>query len=211
MRDDLTPRQREIYECLRRRRERSEPPPTLDELARALGLRSRGSLHKQVRALVEAGLVEPMAGRRRGVRLTAPPDGAPASHEAGSPQAVLALLGRIAAGRPIEAIEVPEEVEVPAGLLGRRACYALAVRGDSMTEDGILDGDMVIVEHRTHADNGEVVVALIDGEEATLKRIEQRSDTVVLHPAHHDMAPMSYAPERVRIQGVAVGLIRRYR
>ena len=200
-RQALTPRQREIFDHLRARQGRGEPPPGLDELCAELGLSSRGSLHKQVQALIEAGLVEPPEGKRRGIRVVP---------EAMEEEGRLPLLGRIAAGRPIEAVANPETIEVPASLRSARPCYVLEVRGDSMIEDGILDGDLVIIEQRDTAKNGEVVVALIAGEEATLKRIEQKPDEVVLHPANGSMAPMRYAPEQVRIQGVLVGQMRRY-
>jgi repressor LexA len=202
---NLTRKQQEIYDYLCAHRDRFAYPPTLDELCAALGLASRGSLHKHVQALVEAGLVEPMDRRQRGVRLAA---GVCEESEAG--EEGLLLLGTIAAGRPIEAVANPEPLAVPRQLRGRGECYVLQVRGDSMVEEGILDGDWVVIERRDHARNGEIVVALIDGEEATLKRIEQRPGEVLLHPANAAMAPLRYAPDRVRIQGVLVGQMRAY-
>ncbi|GAB4176238.1 MAG: transcriptional repressor LexA [Rhodocyclaceae bacterium] len=199
MSSPLTRRQQAVYDFLLEHRAEFSHPPGLDELARAMGLASRGSLHKHVRALVEAGLVEPMERRRRGIRLMQ------------REQAGLPMLGRIAAGRPIEAIAQPGEVEVPQRLRGRGRCYVLEVRGDSMREDGILDADLVVVEARTQARNGEIVVALIEGTDATLKRIEQRPGRVILHPANRAMSPMSYRPEQVTIQGVVTGLMRGYR
>ena len=198
----LTFRQQSIYDYLRAEAAAGRPPPNLDGLCQALGLRSRGSMHKHVQALVAAGLVEPMDGRQRGVRLRA----TQADDGPGLP-----LLGIIAAGRPIEAMEDNRTIEVPPLLRSNRPCYVLEVRGDSMVEDGILDGDWVVVENREQARNGEIVVALIDGTEATLKRIEQRPGQVWLHPANSTMAPLSYSPERVRIQGVVVGQMRSYR
>lgn len=195
----LTRRQQDILEFLRDCAREGEAP-TLGEICRAFGLRSRGSLHKHVSALIEAGLVEPMNGRRRGVHLT----------EAAQDSDSLPLLGRIAAGLPIEAVTDSEPVAVPELLRGRGECYVLQVRGDSMIDDGIHDGDWVVVEHREHARNGEVVVALIDNEAATLKRIEQRLDEVILHPANADHAPQRYAPGQVSVQGVVVGQMRRY-
>jgi repressor LexA len=99
---------------------------------------------------------------------------------------------------------------VPPALRTQRDCYVLQVRGDSMVDEGILDGDWVVIEQREHARNGEIVVALVDGSDATLKRIEQRPGKVVLHPANAAMKPMTYPPDRVRIQGVLVGQMRRY-
>ncbi|HKJ09909.1 MAG TPA: transcriptional repressor LexA [Gammaproteobacteria bacterium] len=199
---DLTRRQREIYEYLLQCEAEGSPLPTLDALCEQLGLSSRGSLHKQIQALVAAGLVEPMAGKQRGIRL---------SHDRREGEDTLPWLGYIAAGRPIEAIPNPEPVSVPATLRTRRPCYMLEVRGDSMIEDGILDGDRVIVEQRDSARNGEVVVALVDGQEATLKRIEQRPGAVILHPANTALTAQHYRPEQVTIQGVLVGLMRSYR
>jgi len=201
MADALTRRQQTILEHLRESQLRQAHPPTLDELCRALGLRSRGSMHKHIQALVEAGYVEPLSGKQRGVRLSASTENNPAT---------LPLLGRIAAGRPIEALQDPQELDVPRQLRGKGRCYVLQVRGDSMVDEGILDGDWVVVEQRDHARDGEIVVALIDGEDATLKRIEQLPDVCVLHPANVDLEAQYYAPERVRIQGVVVGQMRAY-
>lgn len=204
MSEALTRRQQSILEHLRAKRGRHAHPPTLDELCRALGLRSRGSMHKHIQALVAAGLVEPLSGKQRGVRLR--------DHgEAGKEDAAtLPLLGRIAAGRPIEALENPQALEVPSQLRGRGRCYVLQVQGESMIEEGILDGDWVVVEQRDEARNGEIVVALIDDEEATLKRIEQTREACILHPANSSLPSMRYAPGRVQIQGVVVGQMRAY-
>lgn len=201
---NLTRKQQEIFDYLCAHQDRFVYPPSLDELCAALGLSSRGSLHKHVQALIEAGLVAPMDRRQRGVRLA---EGVcdPAGEEEGVP-----FLGYIAAGRPIEAVANPEPMAVPDQLRGRGECYVLQVRGDSMIDEGILDGDWVVIERRDHARNGEIVVALVDGEEATLKRIEQRPGAVMLLPANAAMEAMEYAPERVDIQGVLVGQMRAY-
>jgi repressor LexA len=202
----LTRRQQEIFEYLKEHLGQFPHPPTLDELCEALGLKSRGSLHKQIQALIEAGLVEPMNNLRRGIRLVEEDDPGDAADDTES----LPLFGYIAAGRPIEAISNPERIDVPSQLRTPNPCYVLEVRGDSMIEDGILDGDWVVIEHRDQARNGEVVVALVDGEEATLKRLETRAGEVVLHPANSSMSAMHFSPERVQIQGVLVGQMRRY-
>ena len=198
----LTRRQQAVYDYLRQHQNTLTQPPTLDELCHALGLTSRGSMHKHVQALVEAGLVEPLDGKQRGVRLQEPIRDQ-MEHQ-------LPLLGYIAAGQPIEAIENPEDVHVPPSLRTGKPCYVLQVKGDSMIEDGILNDDWVVIEKRDYARNGEVVVALIDGEEATLKRIDQRPGEVMLLPANSSMEPMVYSPERVQIQGVLVGQMRSY-
>ena len=204
----LTRRQQEILERLRRREDAGEPAPTLDELCGLLGLRSRGSLHKHIQALVAAGLVEPLHGQHRGVRLVAQPAREPATEPA--LEDLLPLLGRIAAGRPIEAIAEPEQIEVPSYLRTDRPCYVLQIAGDSLCEAGILDGDYVVIEQREHARNGEIVVALIRGEEGTLKRILQEPGRVVLRPENSAMQAMEYRPDEVQIQGVLVGQMRRY-
>lgn len=203
MKHTLTRRQQEIYEYLRDHQDEFDHPPTLDELCAALGLSSKGSLHKQVQALIEADLVEPMNNQRRGIRLKSLVE---------NDAEQLPLLGYIAAGRPIEAIEQTdqERVKVPAWLRTQRPCYVLQVRGDSMIEEGILDGDHIVVENRTNARNGEIVVALVDGSDATLKRIEQKPGAVVLHPANSGMQAMHYSPDRIQIQGVLVGQMRSY-
>ena len=196
----LTRRQQEIYQTLRDHIGNFEHPPSYDELCRLLGLSSRGSLHKHIQALVQAGLVEPLEGLQRGIRLME------------QDQAVegLPFLGVIAAGRPIEAVTQAERMQVPHELLGRGPCYVLRVRGDSMIEEGIFDGDYVVIEQRDSVRNGQIVVALIDNEEATLKRIEQRPGRVILHPANSNLSPMEYLPEAVQIQGVLRGLLRSY-
>jgi repressor LexA len=197
----LTRRQQQIYAYLRDHAGDFSHPPTLDELCQALGLASRGSLHKHIQALIRARLVAPMDGQQRGIRLVQE-----ASAEPGLP-----FLGTIAAGRPIEAVPQPETMAVPESLLGGKPSYVLQVRGDSMVELGILDGDYVIIEQCDNAPNGAIVVALVNNEEVTLKTLEQQPGKVILHPANAAMRPMSYAPEQVQIQGVLIGQFRRYR
>jgi repressor LexA len=198
----LTRRQHDLLLYLEQREMRGERPPSLTEICRDLGLVSRGSLHKQVVALVQAGLVEPMNGKQRGVRLLKP--------EAANDDSALPMLGVIAAGQPIEALLRDESVVLPGWLRGPAGRYALRVRGDSMRDAGILDGDVVVIEPRQSARNGETVVALIDGEAATLKRIEQRPGVVLLHAENPAFPPQRYAPEQVQIQGVVVAALRRY-
>ncbi len=199
----LTRKQREVYEYLQEQQpEFRENPPSLDQLCHHLGLKSRGSLHKHIHALIDAGLVEPLEGLHRGIRLT-PPEEEVKENE-------LPLVGRIAAGMPIEAIEDAERIEVPEQLRTGRPCFVLQVKGESMIEAGILEGDHVIIEKRNSARNGEVVVALIEGEEATLKTIEQHPDRIILHPANATMEPFVYRPDQVEIQGVVVGQMRSY-
>ncbi|MEW8052536.1 MAG: transcriptional repressor LexA [Candidatus Thiodiazotropha sp.] len=138
-------------------------------------------------------------GLKRGIRLV----------EQGVEQGI-PYLGRIAAGRPIEAIANTEPMRVPDELQGKGPCFVLQVCGDSMIDAGIHDGDYVVIEQQEYAQNGDIVVALIHKEEATLKRIEQRPGEVILHPANHTMSAMVYRPEEVSIQGVLRGLLRFY-
>lgn len=198
---NLTRRQQAIYNYLRENLEFFEHPPSLDELCQALGLRSRGSLHKHIQALIDADLVEPLEGKKRGIRLRQDT----IREEEGMP-----FLGYIAAGQPIEALPQTEYVDVPDFMQTGKPSYVLQVRGDSMIEEGIFDGDYVVIEQRDHARNGEIVVALVNNESATLKRIEQLPGWVILHPANAEMEPMTYLPEEVVIQGVLVGQMRKY-
>ncbi|MES9831381.1 MAG: transcriptional repressor LexA [Candidatus Thiodiazotropha sp. LLP2] len=198
---NLTRRQQQIYDILRSDSDFSTQPPTYDELCARLGLSSRGSLHKHIKALIEAGLIEPMAGRQRGIRLSKS-----ASSEEGIP-----FLGRIAAGQPIEAIPQLDKIDVPENMLSSKQSYVLEVTGDSMIDDGIFDGDYVVIEKSDRANNGDVVVVLINNEEATLKRIEQLQDKIILHPANSNMSEMVYTPDEVIIQGILIGLLRYYR
>ena len=197
----LTRRQQEILDFLRENAGHLEHPPTLGELCGMLGLRSRGSLYKHVQALIQAGFVEPMAGQHRGARLVTDE-----SADDGIP-----FLGKIAAGRPIEALPQPEQLQVPRHLRSDRPCYVLQVVGDSMCEAGILDGDLVVIEQRDHARNGEIVVALVRGEEATLKRIQQEPGRTILFPVNSAMEALELDPHEVQIQGVLVGQMRSYR
>lgn len=200
---NLTRRQQEIYDFLLAHEHRFRHPPTLAELCDAMQLSSRGSMHKQVKALIDAGLVEPMEQKKRGIRLRRRDRAA-----AGPPQ--LPMLGYIAAGEPIEAINNPESVDIPSWLQSSKPCYVLGIKGDSMVEEGILDGDRVVIEQRDHADNGEIVVALVNGSEATLKRLEQTPREIILHPANAALQPQHYRHEQVQIQGVLIGQMRSY-
>jgi len=203
----LTRRQREIFNFLRDNTESFACPPSLNELCAALGMASRGSLYKHIMALVEAGLVEPFMGKKKGgVRLTAQAQSDDSTFEQGLP-----FIGAIAAGKPIEAVETIRYMTVPDALKTDKPCYVLQVKGDSMIEAGIFDGDWVVIEQRDYASNGEIVVALIENAEATLKYIEQTAEQVLLLPANANMTALSYQPEQVAIQGVLVGQMRSYR
>ncbi|MFI3155583.1 MAG: transcriptional repressor LexA [Methylococcaceae bacterium] len=204
---ELTRRQREIFNFLRDNYESFACPPSLNELCLALGMASRGSLYKHIMALIDAGLVEPFTGNKQsGIRLTSR-----AQREYVACEHALPFVGRIAAGKPIEALENVNYMAVPEVLKSDKPCYVLQIKGDSMIEAGIFDGDWVVIEQRDYASNGEIVVALIENSEATLKYIEQTAGQVLLLPANANMTALSYRPEQVEIQGVLVGQMRSYR
>jgi len=207
--DALTRKQREILDFLLQNQASFVHPPSLQELCTALGLKSRGSLHLLMQGLVEAGLVEPFDRKHRGIRLT---DKALdiGKHRQTSPHSVR-YVGKIAAGRPIEAVEDERYMVIPDELKTENPCYILKVQGDSMIEAGIYDGDWVVIEQRCHARNGEIVVALVDKAEATLKVIEQYPHETLLVPANAKMEAMRYKPQQVEIQGVLVGQMRSYK
>ena len=196
----LTRRQKEILAGLREEAELTNSPPRLDAACARLGLRSRATLRRHLRALAAAGYVEPLGSGRGDIRLT---------HKSFGEDA-LPFLGKIAAGRQIEAVAQSEMMRVPAPLRSRRPCYVLQVTGESMREAGILDGDYVVIEQRSTARNGDIVVALVRGEDTTLKRILQEPGRVILKPANQAMEPLEFTPDEVEIQGVLVGLMRRY-
>ncbi len=205
--NELTRRQREIFEFLRDNYEKFNFPPTLDVLCAALGMASRGSMHKHITALIDVGLVESFAGQKQtGIRLTSR-----AQRDYVACEHALPFVGSIAAGKPIEALENINYMAVPDRLKSDKPCYVLQIKGDSMVEAGIFDGDWVVIEQRSYAQNGEIVVALIEKSEATLKYIEQSPDKVLLIPANASMKAMVYRPDQVEIQGVLVGQMRSYR
>jgi len=203
----LTRRQREIFNFLRDNSEDFPRPPSLDELCSALGMASRGSMYKHIMALIKAGLVEPFTGNKQGgIRLSIQAQSDDEIEEQGLP-----FIGSIAAGMPIAALTTINYMMVPDALKTNKPCYVLQVKGESMIEAGIFDGDWVVIEQRDYASNGEIVVALIDDSEATLKYIEQSAGQVLLLPANANMSALPYHPEQVAIQGVLVGQMRSYR
>ncbi|HHH46180.1 MAG TPA: transcriptional repressor LexA [Thiotrichales bacterium] len=196
----LTPTQHRLLDFLRRYFAEHGHAPTLAEMGAALGIRSRGTVHRHVQALARAGAIRLVPGRKRGIALCDAPD----------TRLALPLLGRIAAGRPIEAIPDQDRLDLAEFLLGPGR-FALRVQGDSMIGAGILDGDTVVVESCEDAPDGAIVVALIDNEEATLKRLRHRPDgTLMLIPENPELRPMIYPADRVRIQGRVVGVLRSY-
>ncbi len=196
----ITPRQRAAYDFIVDFLERRGFAPSYEEIRLHLGLKSLNAVAKLVAQL-----------RRRGALAPSPPNAKRRLRPARREEArdTIPLLGIVAAGRPIEPIENPERVEVPASLLGPGERYALRVRGDSMIEDGIRDGDLVVVRRAAHAESGQTVVAVVDGE-ATLKRFHRRGAGVELRPANAALAPIRAAADHVEIRGILIGLLRRY-
>lgn len=197
----LTPRQQTAYEFIGDFLARRGFAPSYEEIRRHLGVKSLNAVAKLVAQLKRRGALAPApANSKRSL--------APVSR--GEARATtLPLLGVVAAGRPIEPIENPEPVEVPASLLGSGERYVLRVRGDSMIEDGIRDGDLIVVRRTARAADGETAVAVVDGE-VTLKRLYRRGKSVELRPANAELRAIHVRADRVEVRGVLVGLIRRY-
>lgn len=200
---NLTKRQREIYEFVREFLDENGYAPSLEEIAANFGLSSVATVHEHLENLQSKGFLRRDPNRSRAVELV----------RSGVRTAVdLPLLGRVAAGQPLEALTDDETISVPEDLLGRGETFALKVQGDSMIDEHIADGDFVIVERRDSARDGERVIALIDGDSATLKTFHQDADgSVRLQPANPRLAPMHFTPDRVTIQGVVIGVLRKYR
>jgi repressor LexA len=199
----LTRRQREIYDYISEFVEENGYSPSLEEIGGHFELASVATVHKHIQHLVTKGFLRKAWNRSRSLE--------PVREDASELPAI-PLLGTVAAGSPIEAIEERgETIRVPPQLMGRpQDTYALKVRGDSMIEDQICDGDLVIVESRSEARNGETVVALVGGDEATLKRFYRTGSKVKLVPANSTMEPIEVAASEVQVQGIVRGLIRSY-
>ncbi len=196
----LTGLEEKILQCITRYITQNGHAPTLVEIGKLLDIKSKGTVHRYVDSLIEKGHLHRTGRSWRGLRLTG---------EQNRRLTILPFAGRIAAGRPIEAIPEQLEINFSEMLLGAGR-YVLEVKGDSMIEAGILDGDLVIIRQAETAENGDIVVALIDHGEATLKRLRKHGDRVELIPANQSMAPMIYPADRVHIQGVVVGQVRSY-
>lgn len=212
----LTRRQKEILDFVRSFQESEGVAPTHREICEHFGFSSYGTAYKHLRLLREKGLIERTPHQRRGMVLTSEaltPEAQTSEAEESSSdsQPEVPFLGRIAAGQPIEALPGPETLEVPAHLLGAGTPdhYVLQVDGQSMIDEGVLDGDFVVVRRREEAEPGEMVVALIEGD-ATLKRYYPEGRRVRLQPANAEMEPIWVEADRLQIQGVVVGLMRRF-
>lgn len=195
----VTPQQQKVYAFIERFIQKHQFAPSYAEIAKAMGLRSKGAIHKYLHALEKAGLIQVKPGERRQIQLV--PTAGPS----------IPLIGRIAAGIPIEAIADNETVDIVDLLASvhRKGQYALRVKGDSMIDEGIFDNDIILCNACNTAEEGEIVVALIDQQEATLKRIHySKPGKVTLVPANSKLKPRTYDAKRVQIQGVFVGLLR---
>jgi repressor LexA len=236
----LTRKQYELLMFINRRLVQDGVSPSFEEMKDALGLKSKSGIHRLISGLEERGFIRRLPHRARALEVMKRPEemalggadqpsersrfsptvirgdfksafpGAPAV--ASDAEAVqLPLYGRIAAGTPIEALrDQASTVGVPASLLGNGEHYALEVAGDSMVDAGILDGDTVVIERCDTAENGSIVVALVDNSEATLKRLRRRGASIALEPANKTYETRIFGPDRVKVQGKLVGLIRRY-
>jgi len=199
----LTRRQKEILDYLGRYIERRGYAPTIEEIGEHFGLSSLATVHKHLSNLQEKGLVKRAWNRSRALELV------PAKVEVRAVE--LPLLGRVAAGTPMEAVTGTETIFVPEDMVGRRDTYVLQVKGDSMIDEQIRDGDYVIVEDRQAARDGEMVIALLEGENVTLKKLfRERDGRIRLQPANSALRPIFVDPRTLRIQGVVIGVLRRY-
>ncbi|PTW96700.1 transcriptional repressor LexA [Pararhodobacter aggregans] len=231
----LTRKQLELLELIDARMKRDGVPPSFDEMKDALNLRSKSGIHRLITALEERGFIRRLAHRARAIEVVRMPEMAegrvarvidggatPATPAPAAPARAMAVsssgsmdlpvMGRIAAGTPIEAIsEVSHHIAVPGSMLGGKGDhYALEVRGDSMIEAGIHDGDIVVIREQTTADNGDIVVALVEGQEATLKRFRRQRGMIALEAANPAYETRMLRDDQVQVQGRLVGLIRSY-
>jgi repressor LexA len=217
----LTAKQHELLNFIHERLAKTGVSPSFDEMREALDLKSKSGVHRLISALEERQFIRRLPNRARALEVVRMPEVAiPASSAAPAPRPVIPaaandtieipLHGRIAAGTPIEALQGTEGFSVPAALLGPGEHYALEVSGDSMVEEGILDGDFALIRKVDSARDGEIVVALIDNEEATLKTYRREGQMIRLDPANRSYEAQRYDEGRVRIQGRLAGLIRRY-
>lgn len=221
----LTKKQRDLLLYIHGRLQKEGIPPSYDEMKDALGLHSKSGIHRLVNALEERGFLKRLPNRARAIEILRLPEAF--SSEPGSnvvsgafgkekpainpDDYSIPLHGRIAAGTPIEALEnVHEHISIPPQFLGKGDHYALEISGDSMVDLGIMDGDTVVIKKTDVAENGDIVVALVDGQEATLKTLHKRGHQVALKPANPDHSTQILPADRVRIQGKLVTLLRRY-
>ena len=215
----LTAKQRELLQFIHDRLKETGVSPSFDEMREALDLKSKSGVHRLISALEERQFIRRLPNRARALEVLKMPQVSPTVAAAIATKAIptpandtieIPLHGRIAAGTPIEALQGTEGFAVPAALLGPGEHYALEVSGDSMVEEGILDGDFALIRRVDTARDGEIVVALIDNEEATLKTYRREGQMIRLDPANRSYEPQRFEEGRVQIQGRLAGLIRRY-
>ena len=229
----LTKKQHELLMFIHERIQETGVSPSFDEMKEALDLASKSGIHRLITALEERGFIRRLAHRARALEVMKLPEqataGAPRGRAGFKPGVIeggglraaaaelandvreLPLLGKIAAGTPIAAIQHERErLPVPESMLGRGDHYVLEIEGDSMIEAGILNGDLVVIRKGDTAVNGEIVVALVEGEEATLKRLRRKGASIALEPANRNYETRIFGPDQVEVQGKLVGLIRRY-
>ena len=215
----LTAKQRELLLFIDDRLKDQGISPSFDEMREALDLKSKSGVHRLISALEERGFIRRLPNRARALEVVKLPEARPSATVTpirpvtaapANDTLEIPLHGKIAAGTPIEALQGTESFAVPAALLGTGEHYALEVSGDSMVDEGILDGDFALIRKVDVANDGEIVVALIDDEEATLKTFRRQGSMIRLDPANRNYEPQRYDPRRVQIQGRLAGLIRRY-
>jgi repressor LexA len=202
----VTARQRQVYEFINRYMETNNQPPTIAEIGKQFQMTSPASVHSILSALEREGMIKRIPNVSRGIELVQVD-----KQETGAEEFEIPLLGLVAAGQPIEAVLAHETVAAPRNMIGRGRMFALRVRGDSMIEENIQDNDIIIVSSQQTAENGQMVVALIDGNYATVKKFYREPDFIRLEPANPQFKPIFIkTPERIQIQGVVRGLIRNY-
>ncbi|MFL0585889.1 transcriptional repressor LexA [Sphingomonas panaciterrae] len=218
----LTKKQHELICFINDRLAETGVSPSFEEMKDALDLKSKSGVHRLISALEERGFLRRLPNRARALEVLKVPDRpesreavrsstpAPALPEPANDVVEVPLHGRIAAGAPIEALEGSTSLPVPAALLGSGEHFALEVAGDSMVEAGILDGDFALIRKQDVARDGEIVVALIEDSEATLKYFRREGTMIRLDPANRSYDPQRYAPAQVRVQGKLAGILRRY-
>lgn len=219
----LTQKQRELLILIHERMQDGEIAPSFDEMREELGLKSKSGIHRLITALVERGYLERLPNRARALEVKRLPEGyGTEKTSSGGKQKMAAVIaanalhsiplyGRISAGSPIEAIRDENgSVEIPPMMVGSGEHYALEVDGDSMIKAGINDGDTVIIKRGEQANDGDIVVALVDGEEVTLKRLKRKGGKVILVPENDAYSEQVYTPDQVQIQGKLASLMRTY-
>ena len=205
----LTHQQEKLLQFINNFQIKSNVTPSFDEMKDGLGLKSKSGIHRILSALEERGYIRKLNNRARAIEVLKFPNNK--TEYSKNNNITIPILGKIAAGHPIEAItDNTNYIDIPQSLLGKGEYFLLEVEGDSMINAGIFDGDQVIIEKRNDAKNGEIVVALIDNNEATLKRIYKRGQQLALQPENPAFKTVIYGPDRVQIQGILKQLIRKY-